>query len=302
MFRCVYGLNVGRTDEGQRMNVSPLTPAPALQGEPSPGRGHTSAPTLMEGFFTRRQIRSLTDGVTRFIIKTGGVSIILCILGMCVFLVKEVIPLFLPTQANLKEPITLSQLKNPAVSTLIGIDEHQELAYVLRDDSLEFVFIGENAAAISKVPSRGLLPDGTVTALARGLGKGHNLALGTGDGRIVPVAIEFTQDFHDQERSIAPSVKMGTPIAAAPTPQPITKLAYQSTDSEMRVAALLQDQHLWLTTSRSVSRPDGTTAASTTQVDLTSNIPGQITALTLASRGELLAVGTADGKVYHFDL
>lgn len=302
MFRCVYGLNVGRTDESQRMNVSPLTPAPALQGEPSPGRGRMSAPTLMEGLFTRRQIRSLTDGVTRFIIKTGGVSIILCILGMCVFLVKEVIPLFLPTQASLKEPITLSQLKNPAASTLIGIDEHQELAYVLRDDSLEFVFIGGNPAAISKVPSRGLLPDGTVTALARALGKGHNLALGTGDGRIVPVTIEFTQDFHDQERSIAPSVKMGTPIAAAPSPQPITKLAYQSTDSEMRVAALLQDQHLWLTTSRSVSRPDGTTAASTTQVDLTSNIPGRITALTLASRGELLAVGTADGKVYHFDL
>ncbi|MBS0150132.1 MAG: ABC transporter permease subunit [Nitrospira sp.] len=226
----------------------------------------------------------------------------LCILGMCVFLVKEVIPLFLSPHATPIEPIQLSPLDRPAASTLVGIDEHQELAYVLRDHVLEFVFLGEGTAALSKVPSRGLLPDGTVTALARALGKGHSLALGTGDGRLIPVTIEFTQDFHDEARSIAPSVRVGTPIAAAPTPQPVTKLAYQSTDSEVRIAALLQDQHLWLTSTRTVSRPDGTTAASTVQIDLTPNVPGRVTALTLASRMELLAVGTEDGKVYHFDL
>lgn len=260
------------------------------------------APAFVERLFTRRQIRSMTDGITRFIIKTGGISIILCILGMCVFLVKEVIPLFLPTQATLNEPNILSRLEKPVASTLIGIDEHQELAYVLRNDSLEFVFLGEGTAALSKMPARGLLPDGSVTASARALGKGHNFALGTGDGRVVPVTIEFTQDFHDEARSIAPSVQIGSTIAAAPTPQAITKLAYQSTDSEMRIGALLQDQHLWLTNRRTVSRPDGTTDASTTQVEVTPSIPGRVTALALASRAELLAVGTEDGKVYHFDL
>jgi phosphate transport system permease protein len=126
--------------------------------------------------------------------------------------------------------------------------------------------------------------------------------MGTEDGRVIPVTIEYTQNFQGDERSIAPSVRVGTPINAAPTPQPITKLAYQSTESEVRIAALLQDQHLWLTTSRTVSRPDGTTVASATQVDLTPSIPGRVTALTLASRTELLAVGTEEGKVYHFDL
>jgi phosphate transport system permease protein len=260
------------------------------------------AQALVKGLLTRRQIRSVTDGITRFIIKTGGFSIILCILGMCVFLVKEVIPLFLPTQATQSEPIALSPLDRPASAALIGIDEHQELAYVLRGDTVDFVFLGEDTAAISRMPSRGLLPGGSVTALARALGKGHNLAMGTGDGRIIPVAIEFTQEFQGNERSNAPSVRVGTPIAAAPTPQPITKLAYQSTDSEVRIVALLQDQHLWLTTSRTVSRPDGTTTASTTQVDLTPNIPGRVTALALPGRAELLAVGTEEGKVCHLDL
>lgn len=284
------------------MNVPPFTPIPVLQEEPSPGRGSMPTPALVGGLFTRRQIRSVTDGITRFIIKTGGISIILCILGMCVFLVKEVIPLFLPPHATPSEPIALSPLDRPASLALIGIDEHQELAYVLRGDSLEFVFLGEATSAISRIPSRRLMPEGSVTALARAFGKGHNLAMGTEDGHVIPVAIEFTQDFQGNERSIASSVTLGTPIVAAPTPQPIAKLAYQNTESEVRIAALLQDQQLWLTTSRTVSRPDGTTAASTTQVDLTPSIPGRVTALTLASRAELLAVGTEDGKLYHLDL
>jgi phosphate transport system permease protein len=284
------------------MNGPPLTPIPVVQGESSSGRGSIPVPALVGGLFSRRQIRSITDGLTNVIIKTGGISIILCILGMCIFLVKEVIPLFQPPHATLTEPIALSPLEHPSTSALIGIDEHQELAYVLRGDSLEFVFLEEGKSAVSKVPSRGLLPDGSVTALARALGKGHQLAMGTEDGRVIPVTIEFTQDFQGNERSIAQSVTVGTPMVAASTPQPITKMAYQSTDSDVRVAALLQDQHLWLTTSRTASRPDGTAAASITQVDLTPNIPGRVTAITLAGRAELLAVGTEEGKVYHFDL
>ena len=284
------------------MNVPPFKPIPVLQGEPSSGQGSLPTPALVGGLFSRRQIRSITDGLTRFIIKSGGISIILCILGMCMFLVKEVIPPLSTDPRNSDRADLLSPLERPSTSALIGIDEHQELAYVLRGDSLEFVFLGEATSAASKIPSRGLLPDGSVTALARAFGKGHSLAMGTEDGRVIPVAIEFTQDFQGNERSIAPSVTVGTPMVAAPTPQPITKMAYQSADSDVRIAALLQDQHLWLTTSRTVSRPDGTAAASITQVDLTPSIPGRVTALTLGSRAELLAVGTEEGKVYHFDL
>ncbi|WP_090897136.1 ABC transporter permease subunit [Candidatus Nitrospira nitrificans] len=283
------------------MTVPPFTPMPVLQGEPSPGRDSVPTPALVGGLFSRRQIRSITDGLTNVIIKTGGISIILCILGMCIFLVKEVVPLFQPSYATPAEPITLSPLDRPSASALIGVDEHQELAYVLRGDALEFVFLGD-AGSAAHSPSRSLLPGGSVTASARAFGKGHSLAVGTEDGRVIPVAIEFTQDFQGNERSIAPSVTVGIPMVAAPTPQPITKMAYQSADSDVRIATLLQDQHLWLTTSRTASRPDGTAEASISQVDLTPHISGRVTAITLASRAELLAVGTEEGKVYHFDL
>jgi phosphate transport system permease protein len=251
---------------------------------------------------SRRQIRSITDGFTSFIIKTGGIGIILCILGMCIFLVKEVIPLFQQAQATSTEPISLSAPESLSSAALIGIDEQQELAYVLRGGSLEFVFLAEATPATPKIPSRMLVADESVTAVTRALGKGHYLTVGTEDGHVIPVAIEITPEVKANDRSISPSVTVGAPIMAAPTPQPITKMAYQSTESDVRIAALLQDQHLWLTTSRTSSRPDGTAAASITQVDLTSTVPGRITALTLGSRAEILAVGTAEGNLYHLDI
>ena len=284
------------------MNVPPFTPIPAAQEEPPHGQGPFATPASAAGLLSRRQIRSITDWLTSAIIKTGGIGIILCILWMCIFLVKEVVPLFVPTQAASTEPIPLSAAERPSSAALVGVDEYQELAYVLRGDSLEFVFLPGSTPLTSPIPSRRLIPEGSVTAVARALGKGHSLAMGTADGRVIPVTIEFTQDFQGNERSITPSVLVGTPMAAAPTPQPIARMAYQSTDSEARIAALLQDQHLWLTTSRRTSRPDGTADASSTQVDLTPHIPGRITALTLGSRAGLLAVGTETGKVYHFDL
>ncbi len=282
--------------------MPPLIPSPVLQGDPTPDRGSFPAPVLVGGVISRRQIRSITDELTKVIIKTGGISIILCILGMCIFLVKEVIPLFQPPHATPTKPISLSPLERLSPAALVGIDEHQEVAYALRGDSLEFIFLGEATSSTSKIPSRDLLPDGAVTALARTLGKGHDLALGTADGRVIPVTIDFVQDFQGDERSISPSVTVGAPIAAAPAAQPITKMAYQRTESGGRIAALLGDEHFWLTTSESRSRPDGTVDASRVQTDLTSFIPGRITALTLGSRAEILAVGTAEGYVYHLDI
>ena len=244
---------------------------------------------LVGGLFSRRQIRSITDQLISFIIKTGGTGVILCILGLCIFLVKEVIPLFQSPRATLTESVSLSAPEISSSAALIGIDEQQELAYVLRGDSLEFIFLEERLPRRHKVPSRRLIADGSVTAVARAFGKGHSLAMGTADGRVIPVAIESIQEFKGSDRLVVPSVTAGAPIVATPSPQPITKMAYQSTESDVRIVALLQDEHLWLTTSRTTSRPDGTmAAASITQVDLTPTIPGRITALTFGSRAEIL--------------
>ena len=194
----------------------------SLQTGPLP-----SGPASFDGVFDRRRIRTLTDWSTRSVITAGGIGIIACILGMCVFLVKEVIPLFQRPEATLNTPVTLTPSENPASSVaLVGIDEYRELAYVLRGNVLEFVRLRGDKSRESDPPPQSLFHHGTITAATRALGKGQYLALGTEDGLVLPVVIEFDQEFEDGERSISPLVTVGEPISVSPTPQAIMKMAY----------------------------------------------------------------------------
>jgi len=277
------------------------TPSPAPHSlQPGSVSSRTAATSRA---FDRRRLRMFTDWLARSIIKTGGISIILCILGMCVFLVKEVIPLFQRPEATLNTLIQLPLFHEQAPSaTIIGVDEHQELAYVLRGNSIEFVSLSGTSSQASPIFSQALLSDGSVTAVARALGKDHRLAVGTGSGEVVPIVIEFHQEFEGTLRSISPAVTIGEPMVVDSARRPITKMVYQSTESGDWVAALIEDRHLWLTVRKATSRPDGTVDASVTQVDLTPHLRGRITALSLGGQAEVLSVGTDEGKLYQFDI
>jgi len=185
---------------------------------------------------------------------------------------------------------------------MVGLDEHQELAYVVRGESLEFISISNKSLPQPNSQQQALTAAGSVTAVARALGKDHRLALGTDSGQVIPVSIEFVQEFSGETRSITPSVTTGEPVVVDPARRPIRRLAYQTTESGTRIAAVSEDQHFWLVGSRRVSRPDGTADTSVAQTELTAHISGQITALTFDSRGDTLFVGTDEGTVRQFDL
>ena len=260
-------------------------------------------PAPFDRLFNRRRIRAVTDRLTGFVVKTGGIGIILCILGMCVFLVKEVLPLFDRPQATPTTPISLTPPTDPShAAVIIGIDEHQELAYAIRGASLEFFSMPGGSPVTTDMLGQPLFPDSSVTALARASGKDHRLALGTEDGRVIPVTIQFNQEFRDNERLISPSVTVGAPIVVGQTHRAIARMAYQSTDSGASIAALLDDQHLWFVKTQQTSRPDGTADSTVMRMDLTHRIPGRITALTLDSHAETLSIGTAEGRLYHLNM
>ena len=253
--------------------------------------------------FNRRRVRTATNRLAGFVVNAGGIGIILCILGMCVFLVKEVLPLFYISQATPTPPLSLTPPTNLShAAVLVGLDEHQELAYAIRGASLEFFSLPGGSPVAPDSLGQPLLSDSTVTALARASGKDHHVALGTEDGRIIPVTIQFNQEFRDNERSISPSVTVGEPILVGQSHRALARMAYQSTDSGAGIAALLDDQRLWFVKTQVTSRPDGTADSTVMRVDLTPRILGRITALALTSHAETLSVGTAEGRLYHLDM
>ena len=76
--------------------------------------------------------RRIFDRLAQAIITMGGIAVILSIIGIFVFLVKEVVPLFFPPQGNQTGKVAgASPIDALPQSSLVGMDEHQELIYHL---------------------------------------------------------------------------------------------------------------------------------------------------------------------------
>jgi phosphate transport system permease protein len=272
-----------------------VTPPQKLVSGPAP----TPAPIFISRA-ARRATRRYIDLSARLIIQLGGVAVILSILAIFAFLVMEVTPLFFaPTAKQTGAYVTnsLPGLPQPAV---VGIDEHQEVAYRLSTDGVSFLSLPTGKALAAEIPEA--LLRARITAVAQSHGKGNQLAAGTADGRIIPVSIGFTTDFASGIRTITPSVGTLESFQADPTKRQILRLAYQRTDLGTAGVAYTDAGRLWYATTQVTARPDGIESTSVASVELTQQIGGIVTALVLDSRGETISIGTADGRLYHFDV
>ena len=252
-----------------------------------------------------RRTRKLLDRLAQGIITLGGYAVILSILGIFVFLILEVAPLFfVPTGAQSGRlaagplPLELPQ------AALIGVDEHQEVAYLVKAGHagsagpIAFFSLPSGRQILPAVPAA--LAGANITAVARATGKNGRFGLGTADGRLIPLDIEMAADFVNDTRRIVPRVVVSPPIQIIPTKDSIVRLAYQRTDAGTAAAALTESGRLWHST---VLPPDNPEAAPTViAVELAAQGPGSVTALILDGRGETLAAGTADGHLYYWNV
>lgn len=253
----------------------------------------------------RHKLRRLWDRLAQMIITLGGLSVILSILGIFVFLILEVAPLFFPPTGAQAGRLTAGPLTlELPQAALIGMDEHQEVAYLIKAGQAS----SAGPIAFFRLPSgRQIMPSApaalagmNITAIARASAKGGRFGLGTDDGRVIPLVLELIPNFDKGTRETVPSVVARTPIQIDPTKDKIVRLAYQQTDEGTAAAALTESGRLWYAT---VLSPSGSQAKPTVNsIELTDRISGSVTALVLDGRGETLSIGTAGGILYHFDV
>ena len=238
--------------------------------------------------------RRIFDRLAQAVITMGGIAVILSIIGIFIFLVKEVAPVFFPPQgtqtghvAGTPPPEALPQ------SSLVGMDEYQEIIYQLTagsDHQIRFFNAQSGAPLTLDLPPA--LAKLHITSIARAVGKGNQLAFGTDDGRIIPVTIEFAAGFEEGTRQIVPTVILGSPVQLTPTKEHIIRLAYQPTERGPLAVALTDQGHLWY----------AATPFATTSVALTGHGVEPVTAMIFDSRGETLSIGTANGNLYRYDV
>ncbi len=238
--------------------------------------------------------RRIFDRLAQVVITMGGIAVILSIIGIFIFLAKEIAPLFFPPQGTqaghfpgAPSPQALPQ------SSLVGMDEYQEILYQLTagsDHQIRFFNAQSGAPITHDLPAT--LAKVPITSIARAVGSGNRFAFGTDDGHIIPVTLEFTADYEKGTRHIVPTVTLGSPVQLIPSKEQIIRLAYQPTDRGTHTAALTDQGRLWY-----AATPFGTAP-----VALTGHGAEPVTALIFDSRGETLSIGTAGGNLYHYDV
>ena len=253
---------------------------------------------------TSRQIRRIFDHGATVIVTVGGLTTILSILGIFVYLFIEVAPLFYPASETRIASVQIENLKQPLThpeSVGVGIDEYMEVAYILQGGAVSFYRIPSGSPLIlDTVPT---FEPGEISAIGRSTGKGHNWGLGTRDGRIIPLSVKFKITFDNDKRSIHPVVTADPPISIDSPSEEIRLIAFQKTENGQVAAALTESSRLFLA---KVQESEGLFAMDGEKETIRSEIVAEnlasITTLLLDSTGESLLVGTQDGRLLYWDL
>ena len=239
------------------------------------------------------------------VITVGGWATIISVLGIFAYLLIQVAPLLYPASWSKTASVDVGAFDRAGVNPQnvgVGIDDYMEIGYVLRQGDITF------HALPSGVPVRpDSVPDvaaGTITAVARFAGNAHRYGLGTADGRVMPLRIQYQVTFEDDVRTVFPVVTAGEPVDAVPTSGAIARLACLETDGRTIVAALTDSGRLFLT---SIGETDAALFATERareirQAEITGEGVGTVSALLLDRAGETLVGGTRDGRLLHWDI
>ena len=269
-----------------------------------PPRPHDRAVFVPTGVASRK-IRAALDRLAAGVVWIGGIATIISILGIFVYLLIEVAPLFIAPEGKqeasfpLQEPI--KKMVSPNQQPLaVGVDEYQEVAYVIHRGRVNFYQLPSGTSI--PVDQASLPASKQVTAVARSNSRGHQYALGTLDGQIIPVEVALKPAFEDDRRTIVPTLSVGDSFEADPTQGAIVHLAYQETENGVATAIVNQDGDLWLT---KIEEPEGLMLVDEpvlTQVKLATHPIEQNAALLFDDLGESLFIGHKDGQLAHWNV
>ncbi len=250
---------------------------------------------------THRKLRSLADHVAAGVVWVGGLATIVSILGIFVYLLLEVAPLFVSPETESQSNVSLKPIAPDSQGSLmVGIDQYQEVAYLIHKGEIKFYTIPGGEPIPYTSTEDGSSYD--VVAVERSHGRGHHFALGTQNGYIVPIDVELTPTFQDGIRTVIPTLRKSEPLLVDPTHTGITRLAYQETEEGMATVVLSNSGELWLTKSAEGEGLMFSDEPTVTQTMLAKYPANEVSTLLIDSLGETLMLGTKDGRLVQWNI
>jgi phosphate transport system permease protein len=173
------------------------------------------------------------------VVGAGGVAVIASILGILLFLVVEVLPLFRATRVELGQSVPLSGAPPEALL----VDEHRTHAAVLGLDGVVRVWRIADGALVVERP---LLPEAGRLDAVRANATDSRLLAATEDGQLLLVPVVFAVGFRGDDRFITPEI--GDPVVSSlnPAGSPLRAFTARAAETISTVAAQLADGRLVL--------------------------------------------------------
>jgi len=261
-----------------------------------PNRKSDPAP-VPERFQTARATLFVDRFMNRFI-KIGGVGIITVVLGIFVFILWQILPLF--GNAHVKELQTTTL--PPGDYRMLGLDEYGELPFVL-DAQGKISFI-------DLVGNRGVFPTELTfgeakqfTAFDYNAGR-RDITFGTSDGQFSVVAIEYEALFKDGARVMQAGARAGPFIPLGKPGHPLRHVGYgdggdyklaaaiQEVDGKMELhaATLVQERTLFGAGEITIKQ----------SYDLSAFVSGDLQSVLVNRQADGVVAATRAGEIYYF--
>jgi phosphate transport system permease protein len=232
------------------------------------------------------------DRAAVFIITLGGLSVVISVLGILVFIAAEALPMFRAAGITAWGPVTFTAPApvDPAFRA-IGVDEYRKFLYSISRDARVVFRDTANGATTLEVPLPGLPASTPIVASSRSL-LGNFMAAATADGRAALVQVVFVPRYeNDRLAGVDASVIDRGLVELDPSKRPIRQISYTEDDGLKRVAAVVGDRDIALW------RSD---AAAVTHQAVVQVAAGQRVAHVRVGRRGSITAATDTGDLYHW--
>jgi phosphate transport system permease protein len=250
-----------------------------------------------ERFQTARSTLLVDRFMTRFI-KIGGISIITVVLGIFLFILWQILPLFRGAAVTELKSVALE----PREYRALGLDEYGELPVLVDDQGrLTFVDLTSNRGAFTADPGFGAAKQFTAFSYhpAR-----QDLAYGTSDGQFSIVAIGYQSGFQDGRRRMEAKPQAGPFVPLGKPGHPIRQISYgdggdfklvaglQEVDGklELHAASLVQESTLFGAGEIKISKT----------FDLSQQLTGRPQSVLVNRQADTIVASTVEGEVFYF--
>ncbi len=242
-------------------------------------------------------LRLFVDRIARWGVTAGGMTVILGVLGILVFILVEVAPLLRRARVS---PAGVAAVAGPPLRAIVADEYRTHLVGLGDDGAVRSIRLDDGAASIGA----SVLDSATGRVVRIEPVPGSSvLTASTSLGWVVVVPVLFETSFRGQDRRIEPRVQVVIPLDADPSRKPVAVFAarHDTEAGTTTAAALLADGSL------AVVRRDATRNPITEQETVTSSrhtivAPPGLTHLVLDSDQKNLYGGASDGRLFWWTL